>query len=71
MQVEVISLDTGSGSVGRRVGVNGNEKVGFRAVGNRSTLSQRNEGIVGSRENDVCALLLANEFAEAQGDIEH
>jgi hypothetical protein len=51
--------------------VYGDKKVGVRFIGNSSALFQRDEGIIGTREDDFRARqALLDNFAEAEGNVQ-
>ncbi len=70
-KVQVVGLDAARGLVLRAVGVDGEEEVGLRLVGDRGARLERDERVVGPRVDDLRAQPLVQQFAQPQRDIEH
>jgi Thioredoxin len=45
-EIEVVGFDAGGAGLGRRVGVDGDEQIGFLVVGDAGAIFERNENIV-------------------------
>src|SRR5277367_4048281 len=70
-EVEVVNLDAAGGGIRRAVGVDGEEEVGLRLVGDGGASFERDERVVRTGVNDLRAKPIMQQFADPQRDIQH
>ena len=69
-EVEVIDFDAANFSFRRTVGVDADEEISLRFVGDGGAGFEWDEGVVGAGVDDLRAEAVVEKFAEAESDVE-
>ena len=70
-EVEVIDFNAANFGFRRAVGVDADEEIGLRLVGDGGPGFERDEGVVGAGVDNFCAETIVQKFAKAESDVEH